>query len=315
VLKARGGLKAVIAHYRQLLRDDPEFAPAHANLGIALAEAGQTEEAFDRFRKALRIDPALGAAHYNLGLALSSRGQFAEAVDHLQRSVATAPKFGQAHGALGKALLAVGRFRDARDATRRCLDLLQAGHFRRPGVERQLQRCEDLLALEARLPAVLRGEAGPIDAAERLRCAEVCLLTKRFADAASLYEKAFTDRPQRADDMQAAHRYNAACAAALAGCGQGTDGDKLSTAERARRRQQARAWLQADLAVWAGKLEGGTAADRAQVKTMMRRWQADADLAGLREPGALGKWSAKERCEWLALWKEVGALLERATAP
>jgi tetratricopeptide (TPR) repeat protein len=99
VLKARGGLKAVIAHYQQVLRDAPEFAPAHANLGIALAEAGQTEEAVERFWKALRIDPALGAVHYNLGLVLYSRGQFADQ-------------------------LAVGRFRDARDATRRCLDLL-----------------------------------------------------------------------------------------------------------------------------------------------------------------------------------------------
>jgi eukaryotic-like serine/threonine-protein kinase len=315
VLKARGGLKAVIAHYQQVLRDAPEFAPAHANLGIALAEAGRTEEAVDRFRQALRIDPSLGAAHYNLGLMLSSQGQFAEAVDHLQRSVAAAPKLGQAHGALGEALLAVGRFRDARDATRRCLDLLSPGNSRRPAVERLLQRCEDLLALEARLPAVLRGKAGPIDAADCLRCIEVCLLTKRFADAATLSQKAFMDWPELAEDMQAAHRYNAGCAAALAGCGQGADENNLSTAERARWRRQARSWLQADLAVWAGKLEGGNAADRAQLKAVMRHWQADADLAGLRAPGALGKWSAKERSEWLALWKEVGALLDRATAP
>jgi hypothetical protein len=143
----------------------------------------------------------------------------------------------------------------------------------------------------------------------------VCHLTKRFADAASLFERAFTDRPQLADDWQAAHRYNAACAAALAGGGQGGGGDKLSTAERARWRQQARAWLQADLAVWAGKLEGGTAADRAQVKTMMRHWQADADLAGLREPAALAKLAAEERDGWRALWQEVGALLKRASSP
>jgi serine/threonine-protein kinase len=315
VLKARGGLKAVIAHYRQVLQGDPEFAPAHANLGIALTDAGQVEEAVARFRTALRIDPELATAHYNLALVLSSQGQYAEAALHLQRSVANAPKFGQAHGLLGKALLALGRFRDARDATRRSLDLFPPGHSRRPVVERQLQRCEDLLALEARLPAVLRGETRPIDAADRLRFAEVCLLTKRFADAARLFEKAFTDRPQLADDVQAAHRYNAACAAALAGGGQGADGDKLSTSERARWRQQARAWLQADLAVWAGKLESGTAADRAQVKTLMRHWQADADLAGLREPGALAKLSTEERGEWLALWKEVGALLKRAMAP
>jgi hypothetical protein len=67
--------------------------------------------------------------------------------------------------------------------------------------------------------------------------------------------------------------------------------------------------------VWAGKLDGGTAADRAQVKTRLTRWQADPDLAGLREPDALDRLSAEERHEWLALWKEVGALLKRATSP
>jgi serine/threonine-protein kinase len=315
VLQARGGLKAVIAYYRQLLRDDPEFAHAHANLGIALAETGQTEEAVAQFRKALRINPALGGAHYDLGLVLHSQGRYDEAAASLQRSVANAPRFGQAHGALGKALLAVGRFRDARDATRRYLDLLPPGHSRRPGAEQQLQRCEDMLAMEARLPAVLSGKAGLIDAADRLRYAEVCLTTKRFANAASLFEKAFTDRPKLADDLPAALRYNAACAAALAGGGQGTDGDKLSTVERARWRQQARAWLQADLAAWAGKLKGGTAAGRAQVKTMMKRWQADADLAGVRGREALARLPKEERQAWQKLWSDVDALLRRASKP
>src|SRR5215470_12286382 len=115
--------------------------------------------------------------------------------------------------------------------------------------------------------------------------------------------------------MQAAYRYNAARAAALAGCGQGEGGDKLGTEERARWRRQARAWLQAALAVWAGKLDGGTAADRAQVKAKLTRWQVEPDLAGLREPSALDKLFAEERAEWLALWKEVGALLKRAASP
>ena len=75
------------------------------------------------------------------------------------------------------------------------------------------------------------------------------------------------------------------------------------------------AWLQAALAVWAGKLDGGSAADRARVKSRLARWQAEADLAGLRERGALAKLSAEERAEWVALWKEVGAVLERASSP
>jgi serine/threonine-protein kinase len=314
-LKARGGPRAVIAHYRQVLRTDPDFALAHAYLGGALAEEGQADEAQDHLREALRIDPKLTTAHYQLGLAMSSRGQYDEAIDHIQQVIALNPKLPQAHGALGQTLIGLGRFGDARDATRRGLDLLSPNDPQRLTFVRELKRCDDLLALEARLPAVLRGEDRPAGAAEQLRFADVCRAKKRYADAARLFETAFADKPQLPDNLRASYRYNAARAAALAGCGQGEDGDKLSTEERARLRRQARASLQAALAVWAGKLDDGTSAGRAQVKTKLTRWQAEPDLAGLRDPGALDKLSAEERDEWLALWKEVGAVLKRATSP
>jgi hypothetical protein len=38
------------------------------------------------------------------------------------------------------------------------------------------------------------------------------------------------------------------------------------------------------------------------------QWQTEPDLAGLRELGALEKFSAEERGQWTALWKEVDAL-------
>ena len=44
--------------------------------------------------------------------------------------------------------------------------------------------------------------------------------------AARFYEEAFAAQPKLADDLGAAHRYNAACAAALAGCGQSKDAGK-----------------------------------------------------------------------------------------
>jgi serine/threonine-protein kinase len=314
ILKARGGPRKVIEHYRQVLRTDPGFAQAHANLGIALVEAGQADEALAHFRQAVRIDPKLAAAHYNLGLALSARGQLAKAIDHYRQAVTIDPGIAQAHGALGQALLALGRFRDARAATRRCLDLLPANNPVRTKVAQQLRHCEHMLALEARLPAVLQGKDRPA-APECLQLADICRLKRRYAAAARLAEKAFGDKPQLADDVQAGHRYNAACAAALAGCGRGEDGDKLSAEERARWRKQARAWLRADLAVWAGKLDAGVAADRARAKSMLTHWRADPDLAGLREPSALGGMTAEERKQCVALWKEVNARLHRSQQP
>ena len=44
-------------------------------------------------------------------------------------------------------------------------------------------------------------------------------------------------------------------------------------------------------------------------------WRYDPDLAGLRDRIALEKLPAEEREEWLALWKEVEALLSRTASP
>ena len=107
-------------------------------------------------------------------------------------------------------------------------------------------------------------------------------------------------------------RYNAACAAAQAGCACGGDPDTLDDKERARWRRQAREWLRQDLTWWGHALDKGNAQTKADVRWQMQFWQSDRDLAGLREPAALETLSPDERKECLALWQEVAALLGRA---
>jgi serine/threonine-protein kinase len=312
ILKLKKGPRAVIEHYEEVLRNDPDWAPAHIDLGVALAEAKQTDAAIDQLQHAIRIDPQQAAAYHNLGLVLFSQNQWAEAANHFEKAVAIDPKLALAHAALGQALLVLGRFRDAQAATRRSLDLLTAKSPHRPTVTRQLERVEQMLALEVRIPAILRGEARPGNGAEALQMGQVCHLKKQYLAAARLAADAFADQPALADDPAAGHRYNAACAAALAGCGRGEGGDKLSDAERTRWREQARDWLRADLAAWGKKLAATTAADRARVRQTLTHWQADPDLEGVRDPDALDRLSAPERQQWHTVWADVDALLKRS---
>jgi serine/threonine-protein kinase len=160
-----------------------------------------------------------------------------------------------------------------------------------------------MLALEARLPAVLAGKNRPASAAEYLQFAEFCQVTKRYAAAARFFADAFAADPKSADDLRAGHRYNAACYAARAAAGQGTDAPKPDDPKRVRLRAQALAWLRADLAAWA------KAADRALVRRTLTHWQQDADLAGVRDKQALAALPADERAEWEKLWAEVAGLL------
>jgi hypothetical protein len=156
-----------------------------------------------------------------------------------RQAIAIAPNYAYAHGALGQALLAAGRFAEARDSTRRCLDLLPPGHPLRRFATQQLQRCDRLLLLDGKRSAILKGKAKAKDAAECLGLAEVCTLKRQHAAAAPFYADAFAAEPKRADDLRTAHRYNAACSAALAAAGQGEDAAGLADKERARLRKQA----------------------------------------------------------------------------
>jgi serine/threonine-protein kinase len=183
------------------------------------------------------------------------------------------------------------------------------------------------------LRAFLRDSYNPQDNDERLALVGICQFEGRFHAAARLYADAFATDPAlaktlisecrpraargdrqpvgRIEELAPDCRYSAARCAALAGCGLGADGGKLSAGERRRWRKQARAWLRADLAARARTLDSGSPAARVLVRKMLTLWRAEPELSGLREPTALDKLSPDERKECLALWKEVATVLQR----
>jgi tetratricopeptide (TPR) repeat protein/tRNA A-37 threonylcarbamoyl transferase component Bud32 len=303
VLHARGRLDDAIPHFQQVLRLDPKSVAAHINLGSALHAKGRSEEAVGHFRQAARLDPKSAMAHNNLAGALADKGRLDEAADHFRQAVRLDPKNGELRGALGEVLVAQGRFREAEAATRRGLELLPQVHALRGPMTEQLQHCRRMLALEARLPAVLRDKDKPASAAEGLEFGDLCRVTKQYAAAARFYADALAADPKLAGDLPAGHRYNAACAAARAGAGQATDAAMLDAKARARWRKQALDWLRADLAAWA------KAKDRALRQQRLMHWQQDGDLAAVRDAGALGRLPPAERRAWQCLWADVKALL------
>jgi serine/threonine-protein kinase len=159
--------------------------------------------------------------------------------------------------------------------------------------------------------AFLAGEYEPRDNTERLALLGVCRFRNRTCSSARLYADAFTADATLADNLWNNHRYNAACAAAQAGCGQGEDAAGLGEAEKKRWRDQAREWLRADLAARVQAFVADPGATRAGLHQALTRWQEDPDLACVRDPAGLDKLPDGERTGYLALWAEVDAVLAR----
>lgn len=72
-----------IAHLGQVVRNEPDNADAHNNLGFAYRNAGMLDAAFKHFREALRLVPAHRGAHENIGEAWLKAGHKAKAREHL----------------------------------------------------------------------------------------------------------------------------------------------------------------------------------------------------------------------------------------
>ena len=72
--------------------------------------------------------------------------------------------------------------------------------------------------------------------------------------------------------------------------------------------------LTKELGIDPEELNGDKAEDRAQVRVVLRNWQKDADLAGIRDNGDVAKLPAEEQEFCRKLWADVESLLKRAQA-
>jgi serine/threonine-protein kinase len=304
---------AGIAAFREALRLKKHFPKAHFNLGVALFKKRDFDGAIKEFQAALRLKKDYPAAHLNLGSALVAKGDVAGAIAQYRHALKLDPKNALAHYNLGIALTQQARFAEALAAYHRAADLFsRSSPADAKMTEEAIRYCELLAALEKRRPALRAGKEQPTDNADRLALAHVCCLKKLNVWAARLYADAFAADPKVADDLESAHRYDAACSAALAAAGQGEDAGKLKNKERSRLRKQALDWLRADLGLWTKRVDKGQPQDLATAQKALRHWQKDTDLASLRDEKALPKLPEAEQQTCRRLWADVAALLERA---
>jgi tetratricopeptide (TPR) repeat protein len=99
--------------YGKALAVDPDNALVHNNLGLALQQLGQVEEALRHHRRAIALKPDMAEAHAGLGNAHRILGRLEEAVGHYQNALSARPRDAAVHSDIAGVLNMLGRTDEA----------------------------------------------------------------------------------------------------------------------------------------------------------------------------------------------------------
>jgi serine/threonine-protein kinase len=309
-LDGKNRLDEAIPEYRQATRLKPTEAIFHNNLGMDLRKQGQLDEAMKEFRAAIRLKPELADGHNGIGNVLLERGDFAGAARAYRQAIQLKPDLPVYHSNLGHALLRLGEYAPARECWARALQLATLA---KADYQPLIEKCDRYLPWVSTLSMVLQGEEVSARAADTITLAEMCVHHRRPATAARLYAEAFAADPSLAGGTQYAHRYNAACYAALAAARGAEDGHPLPDRVVCLLRRWSLQWLRSLLSSYVQLAEQNKPEGRQLVRDKLALWRHDADLASVRESSALSRLPEEERAAWRALWRDVEELAKRVT--
>ena len=107
---------------QERVRQNPDDAEAHFNLGIAYYMLGKYQDAITSYKEAIRIKPDYARWHIDLGHSYVGIGKYQDAIASYKEAIRIDPDYGKAHMFLGTVYDKLGKHQDAinsyKEATR-----------------------------------------------------------------------------------------------------------------------------------------------------------------------------------------------------
>ena len=179
LMASPGRLSEAFPYLETAVRIDPDSAPAHTDLGSALARSGRLPEAIAQFQEAILLAPDAPIPHNNLGSALTEAGRLPEAIAEFQTALRLDPNYEEAR----RNLAAAQSGGSAETHASRGIALLKAG---------------DASGAIVELEAALRIDPNDADAENNLGVA-LSSFPERQREAIAHFEAAVRLRPDFAD--------------------------------------------------------------------------------------------------------------------
>lgn len=110
--------------WEDAVEKSPNKCKPHLGLGIALNQAGYSDEAIKEFKRAAVLNPRGGEAYLNLGYVYYSQGKLEESIQANKKAIVLSPRLSpEAHNNLGMAYLHQGRKEEALHELQRALEI------------------------------------------------------------------------------------------------------------------------------------------------------------------------------------------------
>ena len=87
--------------YKEVLKIDSNYAPAHNNLGVIFKKLEENYKAIDCYEKAIKVNPYYVDAHFNLGTIFKKLKENKKAIDCYEKVIKINPKHINAYNGLG----------------------------------------------------------------------------------------------------------------------------------------------------------------------------------------------------------------------
>jgi len=122
-LSDTGQLDDAANHLRRAVALAGDFTNARIALGVALQRQGKNTEAIANLKEAVNREPDNHTAQRNLGACLLKAGRTAEAEEHLRQATLLDPKDQQAMFGLAEALSSLGQLKEADETYKKVIDI------------------------------------------------------------------------------------------------------------------------------------------------------------------------------------------------
>ncbi|MDP6040768.1 MAG: tetratricopeptide repeat protein [Candidatus Latescibacteria bacterium] len=186
-----------LSAFGKVLKDNPQNAILHNNIGVTSAKLGDMENALRSLRKSVSLSPTYFSAHVNLGAIAALYNRLEEAEAAYRRALELDPKAHDIRKSVGTLSYQMGAFEKAAADFRKALDYQPDDPETLYNLSLALSQLEDYAGAQKSVTRAIALSPNYFDAYFTL--GSIAMYLQQYREAVQAYKQSANLKPNRAD--------------------------------------------------------------------------------------------------------------------